>query len=39
MKEVRDAVVKILEGVTVAELCDRVRLLQGTEANALDYII
>lgn len=39
MKEVRDAVVKILEGVTVAELCDRVRKLQGAHANTLDYVI
>ena len=39
MKEVRDAIVKILEGVTVAQLCDRVRLLQGRHDNPLDYII
>jgi Rrf2 family protein len=39
MKEVRDAIVKILEGVTVAEMCARVRLLEGTPANPLDYII
>ncbi|MEW6157896.1 MAG: Rrf2 family transcriptional regulator [Verrucomicrobiota bacterium] len=39
MKEVRDAIVKILEGVTVAELCDRVRKLQGEQANPMDYII
>ena len=39
MKEVRDAIVKILEGVTLAQLCDRVRLLQGTHANPLDYVI
>ena len=39
MKEVRDAIVKILEGVSVAELCDRVKLLQGYQANPLDYII
>src|ERR1700677_3064427 len=36
MKEVRDAIVKILEGVTVAELCERVKLLQGVQANPLD---
>ena len=29
MKDVRDAIVKILEDVTVAELCKRVRQLQG----------
>jgi Rrf2 family protein len=39
MKEVRDAIVKILEDVTVAQLCERVKTLQGTHANALDYII
>jgi len=39
MKEVRDAIVKILEGVTVAELCNRVRALQGDRSNPLDYII
>jgi len=39
MKEVRDAIVKILERVTVAELCRRVRDLQGEQANPLDYII
>lgn len=39
MKEVRDAIVKILEGVSVAELCERVRQLQGVHANPLDYII
>ena len=39
MKEVRDAIVRILEGVTLAQLCDRVRQLQGHHANPLDYII
>jgi Rrf2 family protein len=39
MKDVRDAIVKILESVTVAELCDRVRHLQGAPGNPLDYII
>jgi Rrf2 family protein len=39
MKEVRDAIVKVLDEVTVAQLCDRVRKLQGTHANPLDYII
>jgi Rrf2 family protein len=39
MKEVRDAVVKILETVTVAQLCERVRQLQGAHSNPLDYII
>ena len=39
MKEVRDAIVRILEGVTLAQLCDRVRQLQGRQSNPLDYII
>jgi len=39
MQEVRDAIVKILEGVTVAEMCARVKLLQGAQANPLDYVI
>lgn len=39
MKEVRDAIVKILEDVTVAQLCERVKLLQGSHANPLDYVI
>ena len=39
MKEVREAIVKILEGITVAELCDRVRKLQGHRDNPLDYVI
>lgn len=39
MKEVRDAIVRILEDVTLAQLCERVRKLQGDLANPLDYII
>jgi Rrf2 family protein len=39
MKEVRDAIVKILEQVSVAELCQRVKDLQGVHANPLDYVI
>jgi Rrf2 family protein len=39
MKEVRDAIVRILEGVTLAELCARVKQLQGFHANPLDYVI
>lgn len=39
MKEVRDAIVKILETVTLAQLCERVRQLQGPLANPMDYII
>jgi len=39
MKEVRDAIVQILEEVTVAQLCERARKLQGAQANTLDYVI
>ena len=39
MKEVRDAIVKILEGVTLATLCERVRQLQSRHSNPLDYVI
>ena len=39
MKEVRDAIVRILEEVTVAQLCERVKKLQGPQANPLDYVI
>jgi hypothetical protein len=39
MKDVREAIVKILEGVTVAQMCDRVRHLQGTDQALSDYII
>ena len=39
MKEVREAVVRIVERVTVAELCERARKLQNEPASALDYVI
>ena len=39
MKEVRDAIVKIVERMTVAELCERARRLQSESAHPLDYII
>ena len=39
MKEVREAIVKILEQVTVAQLCERVKHLQGTNQAVSDYII
>ena len=39
MKEVRDAIVRILEAVTLAELCQRARRLQATPAAALDFVI
>ena len=39
MQEVRDAIVNVLEGVSMAHLCDRVRDLQGPFENPLDYVI
>ena len=39
MKEVRAAVVKILETVTLAHLCERYRKLQGEPAHPLDFMI
>jgi Rrf2 family protein len=39
MKEVRDAIVTILEKVTVADLCERTRHLQAREVSALDFTI
>ena len=39
MKEVRDAIVKILEGVTIAELCQRAQRLEARPFGALDFVI
>src|SRR5499427_8437922 len=39
MKEVREAVVKIAERVTIGELCDRSRKLQQEPASELDFVI
>src|SRR3954466_2534211 len=39
MKEARDAVVRIVERVTVAELCERAKRLQHEPVSALDFII
>src|SRR5216117_2459189 len=39
MKEARDAVVKVVERVTVSELCERARQLQHEPVSALDFII
>src|SRR5437868_10767590 len=39
MREVRDAIVEILEKVTLAQLCERVKQLQGRHDNPLDYVI
>jgi len=39
MKEVRDAIAKILEGVTVAQLCDRARKLESQQATTPEYVI
>jgi len=39
MKEVRDAIVNILEGVTIAELCQRAKRLQVERPSVLDFEI
>jgi len=39
MKEVREAVVKIAERVTIADLCERSRKLQDEPATAVDFVI
>ncbi len=39
MKEVRDAIVEILERVTLAELCARSRGLQAEPLSAFDFMI
>jgi len=39
MKEVREAIVKILEKVTVAQLCERACALQTFHDNPLEYVI
>jgi Rrf2 family protein len=39
MKEIRDAVVKIAEQVTIAELCERSRKLQHSPFTPLDFVI
>ena len=38
MKEVREAIVTVLDQITLAELCDRFRRLQGAK-ETLDYTI
>src|SRR5438128_3994386 len=39
MKEVRDAVVRIAERLTIADLCDRSRKLQQEPLNPFDFVI
>ena len=39
MKEVRDAIVQVLEDVTVATLCERVRRMRGAETASPDFEI
>jgi Rrf2 family protein len=39
MKEIRDAVVKIAEQVTIGELCERSRKLQHQPLSPLDFVI
>jgi Rrf2 family protein len=39
MKEVRDAVVRVAERITLAELCNRSRDLQQNPLNPIDFVI
>lgn len=39
MKEVREAVVKVAERITIADLCDRSRKLQAEPLSSMDFII
>src|SRR6266478_3618783 len=39
MKEVRDAIAKILENITVADLCQRAQKLQEDQSQRLDFVI
>ena len=39
MKEIRDAIVKIAERVTVAELCERSRAMQNEPPGPADFVI
>jgi Rrf2 family protein len=39
MKEARDAVVKVVERVTVAEMCERARKLEQEPIGAADFMI
>jgi Rrf2 family protein len=39
MKETRDAIVEIMERVTLAELCDRARQLEQEPLSASDFVI
>lgn len=39
MKDVREAIVKILENTSVADVCQRVRALEHRNANTFDYVI
>ena len=39
MKEVRDAVVRVAERITIAELCKRSRDLQQSPLDPLDFVI
>jgi Rrf2 family transcriptional regulator, cysteine metabolism repressor len=39
MKEARDAVVKVVEKITIAELCDRAKRMQYEPVSALDFVI
>jgi Rrf2 family protein len=39
MKEVRDAIVKVAERITIADICERSRKLRHETLNPLDFVI
>ena len=39
MKEIREAIVRIAERVTIADLCERWRSLQQTPMDVMDFVI
>jgi hypothetical protein len=39
MKELREAIIKVVERVTIAELCERSRKLQAEPLTELDFVI
>ncbi len=39
MKEVREAIVKVAERITIAELCERSRNLQSEPLSPIDFVI
>ena len=39
MKEIRDAIVRVADRISIAELCDRHRKLQSEPLTAIDFVI